>query len=69
MYRVRLLLIVFVATFFVACGDSSSPSLDEDVVKVDTIDGAMASKLTNPYQSLVETSLSHRVKAYRLLKS
>ena len=61
-----LIAIIFLATFFLACGSSNSPT--EDIVNVDTVDGATSSKLVNPYQSMVERSLSHRVKAYRLFE-
>ena len=53
--------------FFTACGggsDSNSSGTSEDDVSVST-----SSKLLNPYQALVETSLSYRVKALRLFES
>ena len=52
--------------FFTACGGGSSSNSSD--TSEDDVSASTSSKLLNPYQALVETSLSHRVKALRLFE-
>ena len=56
--------------FFTACGGTSSENVKSSTnISSTTASSATASsKILNPYQALVETSLSHRVKALRLFE-
>jgi len=64
--RIIILLSSFSILFtFTGCGDSSTstPSTTE------TLTSVASSKILNPYQALIETSLSYRVKALRLFEA
>ncbi len=52
--------------FFTACGGGSSSNSSD--TSEEAASASTSSKLLNPYQALVETSLSHRVKALRLFE-
>jgi len=51
--------------FFTACGGGGSGNTENST---ETSSATASSKILNPYQALVETSLSHRVKALRLFE-
>jgi len=52
---------------FTGCGGSSTSTASS--TKTPTTTATASSKILNPYQALVETSLSHRVKALRLFEA
>ena len=65
--KIITLLSYFTVLFiFTACGGGSSGNTESST---ETSNATTSSKLLNPYQALVETSLSHRVKALRLFEA
>ena len=71
-FLTSLTLLIFLA----GCGGTSSDSstnpestvITTDTTSTETTSATASSKILNPYQALVETSLSHRVKALRLFE-